>query len=68
MNISDNDYQSISDIIINELKENDSDIYNILAHTKGYHDEKVIKTIRWMIDNDIVKKNKGGTLSLKIKG
>ena len=68
MNISDNDYQSISDIIINELKGNDSDIYNILAHTKGYHDEKVIKTIRWMIDNDIVKKNKGGTLSLKIKG
>ncbi|MBO5854321.1 MAG: RecQ family ATP-dependent DNA helicase [Bacteroidales bacterium] len=59
MTINNKEYQDISESIIYELKENKSDVYNILKKFNKYHEEKVLNAIRIMIDNDIIKNDDG---------
>ena len=59
MTINNKDYQDISESIIYELKENESDVYCILKKFNKYHEEKVLNTIRIMIDNDIIRDDDG---------
>ena len=49
---------------INELRESDSNIYNVLNKINQYHEEKVLKTIRIMIDNNIIRQDREGNLKL----
>ena len=64
MNINDKEYQDISESIIHELRESDSDVYNVLNKINQYHEEKVLNTIRIMIDNNIIKHDGEGNLKL----
>ena len=64
MNINDKEYQDISESIIHELRESDSDVYNVLNKINQYHEEKVLNTIRIMIDNNIIKQD--GEVNLKL--
>ena len=64
MNINDNEYQDFSERIIHELRESDSDVYNVLNKINQYHEEKVLNTIRIMIDNNIIKQDCEGKLKL----
>ena len=64
MNINDKEYQDISESIIHELRESDSDVYNVLNKINQYHEEKVLNTIRIMIDNNIIKQDGEGNLKL----
>ena len=59
MTINNKEYQDISESIIYELKENESDVYSILKKFNKYHEEKVLNTIRIMIDNDIIRDDDG---------
>ncbi|MBO5810739.1 MAG: RecQ family ATP-dependent DNA helicase [Bacteroidales bacterium] len=59
MTINNKEYQDISESIIYELKENESDVYCILKKFNKYHEEKVLNTIRFMIDNDIIRDDDG---------
>lgn len=59
MTINNKEYQDISESIIYELKENESDVYCILKKFSKYHEEKVLNTIRIMIDNDIIRDDDG---------
>lgn len=67
ININEKEYQEISENIVNELRENDSNIYEVLNNNKEYHDEKVIGTLRWMIDNDVIYQDEEGFIRLKRK-
>ena len=64
MSINDKEYQDISESIIHELRESDSDVYNVLNKINQYHEEKVLNTIRIMIDNNIIKQDGEGNLKL----
>ena len=64
MNINDKEYQDISESIIHELRESNSDVYNVLNKINQYHEEKVLNTIRIMIDNNIIKQDCEGKLKL----
>ena len=64
MTLGEHEYQEISEIIVNELRENEADVYEILNASKNYHEEKVLTTIKWMLDNNIVKQDENGKLKL----
>jgi ATP-dependent DNA helicase RecQ len=64
MNINEKEYQDISENIIHELRESDSNIYNVLNKINQYHEEKILKTIRIMIDNNIIRQDREGNLKL----
>ena len=64
MSINDKEYQEISESIIQELRESDSDVYNVLNKINQYHEEKVLKTIRIMVDNNIIIQDSEGNLKL----
>ena len=59
MNVNNKEYQEISDSIIYELKEKEHDIYGIVSKLGAHHEEKVLETIRQMLDNDIIKNENG---------
>jgi uncharacterized protein YihD (DUF1040 family) len=59
MSVNDKEYQDISNDIIYELKENESDIYSVLNKINKYHEEKILNTIRLMIDNGIIENDNG---------
>lgn len=58
------EYQEISENIVRELRENESNVYEILEVSKEYHEEKVLTTIRLMLDNNIIKQDEDGLLRL----
>ena len=62
MCIDDKEYQVISETIINELRDNDSSVYEVMGKIKNHHEEKVLETIRWMLDNKIIEQDKNGIL------
>ena len=64
MTLSEHEYQEISEIIVSELRENDADVYEILNASKNYHEEKVLTTIKWMLDNNIIQQDEEGKLKL----
>ena len=49
---------------LNELKDNEADVHEILNASKDYHEEKVLTTIKWMLDNNIVRQDEEGLLKL----
>ena len=57
MNVSDNEYRDISETIVCELHESDNNVYEILKKVNNHHEEKVLDTIKWMIDNDIIERD-----------
>ena len=59
MHINDKEYQDISNDIIFQLKENESDVYNVINKINKYHEEKILNTIRLMIDNGIIENDNG---------
>ena len=65
LNINNKDYQEISESIIKELRESDNNVYEILKKVNNHHEEKVIHTIKWMLDSDIILQSDEGTLKLK---
>ena len=64
MSINDKEYQEISENIVRELREKESDVYEILKTVKEHHEEKVLTTIKWMLDNNIIKQDNDGLLRL----
>ena len=56
MNVTDNEYRDISETIVCELRESDNNVYEILKKVNNHHEEKVLDTIKWMIDNDIIER------------
>ena len=57
MNVTDNEYRDISETIVCELRESDNNVYEILKKVNNHHEEKVLDTIKWMIDNDIIERD-----------
>ena len=64
MTLSEEEYKEISEAIINELKDNEVDIHEILNASKDYHEEKVLTSIKWMLDNNIIRQDEDGMLKL----
>ena len=64
MTVSEEEYKAISEIIINELKNNETDVNEILNASKDYHEEKVMTVIKWMLDNNIIRQDEEGMLKL----
>ena len=64
MSLSEQEYQEISEAIINELKLNESNIHDILLMNQNYLEEKVLTTIKWMLDNNIVRQDEEGMLRI----
>lgn len=62
--IDNKEYKIISDIIISELKENSAPIYEVVNNIKTYKEEKIVETIRWMVDNNIIRQDDKGKLSI----
>lgn len=62
--LTEQEYQEISKIILNELKENETNIYDILEILRDYREEKVLTSIKWMLDNDIIKQDEEGVLTV----
>ena len=62
--LNEEEYKEISEIIVSELRENDADVYEILNASKNYHEEKVLTTIKWMLDNNIIQQDEEGKLKL----
>ncbi len=60
--LTEQEYQDISKTIIKELRESESNVYEILNTTKDYREEKVLTTIKWMLDNNIIKQDEEGML------
>ena len=56
MSVTDNEYRDISETIVCELRESDNNVYEILKKVNNHHEEKVLDTIKWMIDNDIIER------------
>lgn len=59
MSVNNIEYKDISESIISELREYDSDIYTVINKINEYHEEKVLGTIRLMIDNNVIKDDNG---------
>lgn len=57
MSVTDNEYRDISETIVCELRESDNNVYEILKKVNNHHEEKVLDTIKWMIDNDIIERD-----------
>ena len=42
----------------------EADVYEILNISKNHHEEKVLTTIKWLIDNNVIKQDEEGKLKL----
>jgi hypothetical protein len=63
-NISDEEYQTVSNIVQNLLNKESIHIDKVIETLKPYRKEHVVKIIRWMIDDKIISINKNDYLSL----
>lgn len=64
-NVSNIEYQNISDDVISELREDSMPVYDVVNKIKNHHEAKVIEAIRWMLDNEIIEQNEKGKLKIK---
>lgn len=64
-NVSNIEYQNISDDVISELREDSMPVYDVVNKIKNHHEAKVIEAIRWMLDNEIIDQNEKGELKIK---
>ena len=65
MNINDEEYKNISEIILEELKKRVVPLYETPSLAKNYLEEKVLETVRWMLDNGIIEQDENGNLKDK---
>lgn len=65
MNINDEEYKNISDIILDELKKRVVPLYETPSLAKNYLEEKVLETVRWMLDNGTIEQDENGNLKEK---
>ena len=65
MKINDEEYKNISDIILEELKKRIVPLYETPSLAKNYLEEKVLETVRWMLDNGIIEQDANGNLKEK---
>lgn len=67
MKINDEEYKNISETILEELKKRIVPLYETPSLAKNYLEEKVLETVRWMLDNGIVEQDENGNLKEKGK-
>lgn len=67
MKINDEEYKNISKTILEELKKRTVPLYETPSLAKNYLEEKVLETVRWMLDNGIVEQDENGNLKEKGK-
>ena len=65
MKINDEEYKNISSIILEELKKRVVPLYETPSLAKNYLEEKVLETVRWMLDNGTIEQDENGNLKKK---
>lgn len=65
MSINDEEYKNISAIILDELKKRVVPLYETPSLAKNYLEEKVLETVRWMLDNGVIEQDENGNLKEK---
>ncbi|MDY6437279.1 MAG: ATP-dependent DNA helicase RecQ [Bacteroidales bacterium] len=65
MSINDEEYKNISEIILDELKKRVVPLYETPSLAKNYLEEKVLETVRWMLDNGVIEQDENGNLKEK---
>ena len=67
MSINDEEYKNISELILEELKKRVVQLYETPSLAKKYLEEKVLETVRWMLDNGTIEQDENGNLKEKGK-
>ena len=67
MNINNEEFKNISDIILEELKKRVVPLYETPSLAKNFLEEKVLETVRWMLDNGTIEQDENGNLKEKGK-
>ncbi|MBR6439483.1 MAG: RecQ family ATP-dependent DNA helicase [Bacteroidales bacterium] len=67
MNINDEEFKNISEIILEELKKRVVPLYETPSLAKNFLEEKVLETVRWMLDNGTIEQDENGNLKEKGK-
>ena len=67
MKINDEEYKNISELILEELKKRVVPLYETPSLAKNYLEEKVLETVRWMLDNGTIEQDENGNLKEKGK-
>lgn len=62
MRINDAEYDDISKVILDELERRVIPVFETPSLAKGHLEEKVLETVRWMLDNEIIDKDEYGNL------
>ena len=65
MSINDEEYKNISEIILEELKKRIVPLYETPSLAKTYLEEKVLETVRWMLDSGVIEQDSNGNLKTK---
>ena len=65
MSINDEEFKNISDIILEELKKRVVPVYETPSLAKNYLEEKVLETVRWMLDSGTIEQDENGNLKEK---
>ena len=65
MNINDEEYKNISELILEELKKRVVPLYETPSLAKNYLEEKVLETVRWMLDSGAIEQDENGNLKEK---
>jgi ATP-dependent DNA helicase, RecQ family len=65
MKINDEEYRNISAAILDELKKRVVPLYETPSLAKNYLEEKVLETVRWMLDNGTIEQDENGNLKEK---
>ncbi len=65
MKINDEEYKNISELILNELKKRVVPLYETPSLAKNHLEEKVLETVRWMLDNGTIEQDENGNLKEK---
>lgn len=65
MRINDEEYRNISEIILDEVKKRVVPLYETPSLAKTYLEEKVLETVRWMLDNNLIEQDENGNLKEK---
>ena len=65
MKINDEEYKNISELILEELKKRVVPLYETPSLAKNYLEEKVLETVRWMLDNGTIEQDENGNLKEK---
>ena len=67
MKINDEEYKNISGIILEELNKRVVPLFETPSLAKNYLEEKVLETVRWMLDNGIIEQDENGNLRAQNK-